>query len=108
MAIDLNKIAWLGGLLEAEGFFGLNDGKYPMISLLMTDKDVVEKVAAIWDTRVCHRKNLWTTTVWGIKAVSFMMTLYPFLGRCRKDTITEIIRFWKNYNYKKELKYNYD
>ncbi len=106
--IKITEIAWLGGLLEAEGFFGLNDGKYPMISLLMTDEDVVTKVAAMWDTRVCHQKNLWTTTVWGIKAISFMMTLYPFFGNCRKSTVIRIISFWKSRNYKRELKYNYD
>ncbi len=94
---QINEIAWLGGLLEAEGWFGLDGGKYPIISLKMTDEDIVVKVANIWKSTVTHHKNYWMTRIYAGRAVGWMMTVYPFLGRCRKDKVARIIGFWKNY-----------
>ena len=57
MAIKVKDIAWLGGLLEEEGWFGLHLGHYPSISLGMTDEDTVVKAATLngmYTMAKCH------------------------------------------------------
>ncbi|KKM86268.1 hypothetical protein LCGC14_1280670 [marine sediment metagenome] len=97
--VKLKDIAWLGGLLEGEGCFGFSEKKYPNISVGMTAEDTITKVADMWDVRIHKSRNCWKTQINGAYAISWMMTLYPFLGRCRKDTITEIIKFWRNFSH---------
>ncbi len=99
MTIKMKDIAWLGGLLEGEGCFRLKTGKYPNIGLEMTDEDTVIKVAAMWDTRVCHHRNMYTTQVSGAYAIQWMLTLYPFLSRYRKERVTKAVKFWREYPY---------
>ena len=98
--IRRDDIIWLGGLLEGEGHFGLSEGKYPIIGLGMTAEDTVTKVAIMWDREVYHWGNMWRVRLCGVCAIGWMMTLYPYLGRCRKDTIIEIVKFWREYSYR--------
>ena len=102
--IRRDDIIWLAGLLEGEGCFHLIKGKYPIITVNMTAEDTINKVSDMWDRRVIHRGNIWITQVCGAHAVAWMMTLFPFLGRCRKDTIISIIKFWKEYPYSRASK----
>ena len=97
--IKIVDLAWLGGLLEGEGCFSLHLKKYPIIIINMTAEDTIDKVAAMWNRKVYHRRNQWRTQVTGAYAISWMMTLYPFLGKCRQDSIINIIKFWKKYPY---------
>ena len=99
--IKVADIAWLAGLLEGEGCFRLNHGKYPVIVVTMTDEDVIIKAKNIWksNTRVYHYKNLWRTEVSGAHAVSWMMSLYPFLCERRREKVIKIIKFWQTYPY---------
>ena len=92
----MKEIAWLGGLLEGEGCFLLSSKRQPSIRLKMTDEDTVVKVADMWNTRVYHRGNAWTTDVNGACAIEWMLTLYLFLSRYRKDRVIEVIRYWKD------------
>ena len=102
--IKITDIAWLGGLMEGEGSFYLRSGKYPNISVGMTAEDTITKVANMWDTGISHRGNMWKAELNGIRAIMWMMTLFPFLGRNRKNTIVEIVRFWREYVYEKAYK----
>ena len=92
-------IAWLGGLLEGEGYFSLVQGKYPSIGINMTAEDTIIKVADMWNKRVYHRGNQWRTVIAGAYAIQWMFMLYPFLGECRQKSIREIVKFWKEYSY---------
>ena len=99
--VEITEIAWLGGLLEGEGYFRLNLGKYPYIGIEMTSEDVIVKVAAMWDTRVTRHRNLYVTKVNGFHAIRWMMLLLPFFGKCRREKIASIIKVWKETTYPK-------
>ncbi len=92
----MKEIAWLGGLLEGEGCFLLSSKWHPSIRLKMTDEDTVVKVATMWNTRVYHRGNAWITHVNGTCAIEWMMTLYLFLSRYRKDRVIKVIWYWRD------------
>ena len=93
--IKMKEIAWLGGLLEGEGYFGLAHRRYPIVKLEMTDEDTVVKVATIWNTRIYRHKNAWVTQVNGAYAIQWMLTLYPFLNKNRKGIIVKAVKFWR-------------
>ena len=97
--IKTTEIAWLGGLLEGEGYFLLNRERYPQIGLGMTDEDVVVKAAALMKTRVCRNGNMYRTQVNGARAIKWMMILLPFLCKRRRERIASIIKVWKNVVY---------
>ena len=94
-----DDIIWLSGLLEGEAWFGLDRGKYPRIGLEMTDEDIVNRVAVIWDVKVNHYKNFWVAVVCGARAIEWMITLYPFLGIRRREKVASVIKFWWEYAY---------
>ena len=97
--INTIEIAWLAGLLEGEGWFSVSQKRYPLIGLYMTDEDIVAKVASIWNKSINKRSNGWRTQINGPYAVGWMMTLYPFLGKRRRERIIEVVRFWKETTY---------
>ena len=97
--IKLTEIAWLAGLLEGEGYFSLKEGKYPQISLDMTVEDTVTRVSNMWNTRVTRHRNRWITRVFSAYAIQWMMTLYPYLGKQRRENVREIVKFWKGHTY---------
>lgn len=92
---------WLAGLLEGEGSFMVgppSKPNLPVISVNMTDKDVVEKVAELFGTKVLplkKRKQKWkdnyATRVRGKKAVEIMMVLKPLMGTRRQHQIEKAL-----------------
>ena len=98
MTIKTRNIIWLAGLLEGEGCFSLSRGKYPIINLVMTDEDIVVRVAALTKTRVYHRKNYWRIEVNGPYAIMWMMTLYTLLGKRRRSAIADVIKVWREHS----------
>ena len=97
--INTIDMAWLGGLLEGEGWFILKEEKYPTIGINMTAEDTINKVSDMWDRRVYHRRNQWSTVISGAYAIQWMFMLYPFLGECRQKRIREIVKFWREHTY---------
>ena len=107
MKILLLDIAWLAGLLEGEGCFKIqSSGGYKgsiSIALQMTDKDVVERVANLFQTPLwgphgpygVSKKSTYQTAIFGSKAAAWMMTLLPFLGERRKEKVIELLDIWK-------------
>lgn len=100
--INIKDIYWLAGLLEGEGHFAFYDS--PRIQLTMTDEDVVAKARiiiktdnkiSIYKPRQGQNKPSYKITISGITAISWMMTLYPLMGRRRKETIRNVIKEWK-------------
>lgn len=110
---DIKDIYWVAGLIEGEGCFYLRkrtvEGKrtqyrhkrYPLITVGMTDRDVIDKLASFWDVtvrttyRYGNEKTYYTTVIGGKKAIGWMMTLYPLMGKRRREKIREVIKGWK-------------
>lgn len=108
--------AWLAGLLEGEGCFGVYGRKraargrepwielFPTIRLRMTDEDIVARVAYFFSapyTRCpsdkirpgfpCSKKDRFDTELTGHRALTLMRKLRPWMGRRRGTRIDEIL-----------------
>lgn len=100
----VKELAWLAGILEGEGAFMMHGGT-SSISLQSTDKDIVEKAAAILGTKLqgdswkpkgkASYKAVWTCRVYGTTAIGWMMTLFILMGERRRAKIREIIFKWR-------------
>ena len=107
------SLAWLAGLLEGEGSFqtysrvtkhvkkdgtlGVYRSSYPRIQVQMTDKDVVEKVAALFNRACCGpykregAKDVYAAQVNGKDALALMQQLLPLMGKRRSLKMREVI-----------------
>lgn len=104
MMRTVKDLAWIGGLLEGEGSFAIRNG-CATIDLQMSDRDTVKRACEILGVPIGARsrqpkgkpsyKPIWHTKVCGIRAISWMMTLYQFFGERRQQKITEILGSWK-------------
>ena len=91
----LRSFAWLTGLLEAEGTFlrpPPSSPRHPVIRCSMTDRDVVERVAAMFGTKVhTIEKRTYRTayfaSIKGSRAVALMRDLRPGMGARRSKAI---------------------
>ncbi len=98
MTDDL-AVAWLAGLLEGEGTFGLNrsspDNAYPVISLQMCDETVVSRAAGLLSAPSVQKReptrDHWNPTyaaaIVGHDAAIWMERLRPLMGRRRTEAI---------------------
>jgi hypothetical protein len=100
MMTSIIDIAWLAGLLEGEGCFM---GPYPQIIVSSTDKDVVDRLAKITDSKVygpvkTTHKDQYRVTICGTRAIEWMETIYSLMGIRRKSKIKSIIesKYWRN------------
>lgn len=97
-------VAWLAGLLEGEGSFTLQQPLNALgekrvriaISLQMTDRDVLEKVASlVQDGKVLtakrqagHHKETWRWQISSLEIVSQLMTrVLPYMSERRSKQI---------------------
>ncbi|TMC75701.1 MAG: hypothetical protein E6J09_11995 [Chloroflexi bacterium] len=93
---------WLAGILEGEGSFLAgppSSPNCPAIRLPMTDVDVVERVAAIFEraviatrARKAHHKRAYVTTIKGAGAARMMIALVPLLSQRRIRQIERALR----------------
>lgn len=106
MTVSTTDIYWVSGILEGEGCFTLRNStgacrKIPVISVPMTDKDVMDRVAKITNSK-CYGpykrpgKDMYRIDMVAFKAVQWMMTVYTVMGHRRKGRILEILEYWKN------------
>ena len=103
--ITSQQIHWIAGILEGEGcFFGGWSGGIN-IRLVMTDKDVVDRVADFFGSKVSisdrtkklpQWKEAYKTQVGGLKAAQWMMIIYSLMGIRRKEKIEELLKIWKS------------
>jgi hypothetical protein len=105
--------AWLAGIIEGEGYFGLMSRRYdskkngtviysyPMCKVVSTDEDVVNTVKEVagfgyivkskWKAQE-HHKDQWVWTVAARKDFSELIErIYPFMHSRRKAKIDEIV-----------------
>jgi hypothetical protein len=101
--MDIKNLQWLAGLLEGEGCFSYC-GKSPTITLVMVDRDVVDKAAELlnaplYGPRSHYADRGWQPTycckVYGPHAASWMMTLFPLMGMRRRLAIQKTLAIWK-------------
>ncbi len=104
MNIDAVDLGWLAGLLEGEGSFMMSrnhsGGKvylYPKIVVGMTDEDVIQRAANLFETKVyklplqSNRKPAWRAAITGARAAELMQMLLPHMGIRRGAKIQEIL-----------------
>lgn len=92
------------GILEGEGTFGAASPStpgIPFVRLCMTDRDVVERAAALWqralfpvDPRQTHYRTPYVTVIKGSSAVRLMALARPEMGRSRQAQIDKAIASW--------------
>jgi hypothetical protein len=100
-------VAWLSGLLEGEGYFGLVPSKvkgktyrYARIGVSMTDGDVVERAAQLMGASVLNLRPTgasklpyFRAQVMGQHAVALMEILRPHLGKRRQAQIDKVLAY---------------
>jgi hypothetical protein len=97
-------VAWLAGLLEGEGHFGMSSGRpgqrYPRIALKMTDEDIISRVAELWgrsyyvahdSSRPSTYKTQYRTEIKGNDARDIMRAVLPHLGKRRAERVAELL-----------------
>ena len=108
--MERHDLYWLAGLLEGEGSFRRPppcEAKYPRITLQMTDLDVVQRVAALFEINYIYTqkysredwKTSYSTLVKGKRAVHIMNQLYPLMGERRKQQIENAIGYQPTSEY---------
>ncbi len=77
--------------------------KLPVLSLRMTDLDIVERVARICDVAIqkgrgalSHYKAQYVISLRGKAAFEIMFTLFPLLGVRRRAKISELLARWEH------------
>ncbi len=95
------QVAWLAGLLEGEGSFmhpAPSRPRSPVVSLSMTDQDVVERAASILGVSACRTaprsstgRAVWCVQARGRRAVATMMAVDPYMGERRSLRIEEVL-----------------
>lgn len=94
--------AWLAGLMEGEGWFGVSKTGTPQTTLGMTDEDIVRRAHAVANIgsfygprAIPGQKDRFTWQLQkGHEAAALMLVLYPYLGRRRQAKIREVVTPW--------------
>ncbi len=103
-------IKWLAGLLEGEGHFRIGKSytdRSPRITIGMTDRDVVEKVAKVFNTATLGpysnqrrtrkaRKPIFVAQVGGVKGLAIMLDVFSYLGERRRQRIVSVLDTWEH------------
>ena len=88
---------WLAGLLEGEGTFDAQRGKYPRVRVGMVDRDVVGRAATLMGSNVRLSlkpkpyQSTWHAEVSGERARVLMTEVLPFMGARRSAKIATIL-----------------
>lgn len=77
----------------------------PYISVQMTDRDIVERVAGLLGGKVRGpyqpkregSKRTWVCVVSSTRAIGWMLTLYTFMGERRREQIDSVVLRWRNH-----------
>lgn len=93
---DNIQLGWIAGLLEGEGTFYVRGGGHsPVIQVMMTDSDIVIRLAKLMNAhRVTENakktkadKSIYRVVVYGESAYKTMKLIYPLMGLRRKEQI---------------------
>jgi hypothetical protein len=97
LVLSTSQVAWLAGLLEGEGTFPKATPampRRPRVGLVMTDRDIIERVCDLWGTRLYANtvkderyKPVFRSELVGGSAVSLMLLLRPHMSVRRQRQI---------------------
>jgi hypothetical protein len=104
-----NKLAFLAGVFEGEGSFGLWKGgvgttkKYFRIQVEMSDQDIIQQFIDFFGIgKLGHRKprkksykDLYSWRINGEPAVQCLYVMFPFLGERRQEKFKGILKILK-------------
>ena len=103
-----SQAAWLAGLFEGEATFGFTTSGHPRVGLQMTDRDIVQRVAEIFNVKVSvrkkakgreHHKDLHLITICKAQVLCDSLTrILPFMGKRRSKRIIEMLDYFKQKN----------
>src|SRR6266705_5064871 len=109
----VSTLAWLAGILEGEGTFGTSRNS-PSIKLEMCDKDIVQKVAHIFNTKfflikrnkIIHPtwSDSYRVAIYGDSAYKWMKLLLPWMGKRRSKKIKQILNKCKYVSRRQDKK----
>lgn len=97
--LDEITIAWCAGLFEGEGSI---DAERQYITIKMTDYDIVQRIAKVWQVDVYEmprnsksiEKNYkiqYRAVLRGITAAYFLRRIMPYLGKRRASKANEFL-----------------
>lgn len=97
------EVAWLAGIYEGEGSCSITTGRAIRIEIVMTDKDIIERLQTITGVgtiqtlppRKTNHKEAYRWGIGGINAVVFFESVMPWLGQRRKQRAQDAISNWK-------------
>ena len=119
--LDLTEtdVAWIAGLLEGEGYFGIDNrskDRYeisktppsPFIKVSMVDEDIIQRLSRLLDKSYFSpsRKTVTGKQVYTLhigekeKVLSILQQILPYMGVRRGERITECIshlQTWKEW-----------
>lgn len=112
-------IAWIAGLLEGEGYFGIDNrskDRYeisktppaPFIKISMVDEDIIQRLSKLLDKsyfspsrKTVTGKQVYTLHIGEKEKVLFILQkILPYMGMRRGERITESISYlqtWKEW-----------
>ena len=113
MLVTEDTIPWLAGIVEADGYLGApkcaakQNGKVyeyfmPRISVAMTDRDIVERVANMFGVTPRTKEHrpprlpVHIATIAGKPALVLMLKLFPYLGTRRRARLAESLSLWEH------------
>jgi len=111
MSVAVKDLACIAGLAEGEGCF--REQKKPRWSphfvVVMTDKDVLIKLAGLLNTHVTgpyqykvDRKPFYRVEISGRRAIAWMLTLFTFMCKRRRLKIKTLVKsFLKHKNHRR-------
>ncbi len=97
--LSITERAYIAGLFEGEASFCFTTLGYPRVQIEMTDFDVMNNLAVIFNQKLCHRnpvnpkhKESWKLALCKAQVVLDVLTqLLPFMGVRRTEKINSII-----------------
>ena len=94
-------LLWLAALLEGEGSFSATQEGHVTVRLGMTDRDVVELAAKLFNRpalvqprKSSNHKTQWRVGLGGKEAIDLMKSIRPYMGDRRKAQIDHCIDSW--------------
>ena len=108
-----HEFHWLIGILEGEGTFGAASPSapgIPVVRVVMTDRDVVDRVGALWGRAVFplaprqpHHKVPYVTALKGAAAVVLMKKVREHMSASRQRQIDRAVRTWRGHRARKGM-----
>lgn len=98
--------AWIAGILEGEGSFGLVNGRIPRVQVGMTDFDVIERIVALLGVGTLSvfvpkegataKKPALRLDIRKARDVVWVMEqVLPWMGKRRSAKIRSVLRQWE-------------